>query len=298
MLNLYGLDSALSILGYHSGRPNLGLYDNKLADKLLEQVSPRNSSETILQFLNEYYLYPNISMDKYKSIFTNYLNSCFTSNTSRQMDNYLFQESLGIMVNIGDSEMQKLILRSYDYWDRIAQNYQGELARASEDNRNWIANQLKDARYNAYCSQYALRKLGSASYSEQRLQYFNDMTDSNNKNPDFVIEKLKGTSSLIFPGIEPELLKSKRSLQNLSELIHFQQEEINALFNLQSDPENDPAPCNSRTTIFVNGKIGYIIQTDDCDEEYCLKCHQYGHINFLKLTKPGIIQSRMVASWN
>ncbi len=288
----HGLDSALNILGYNSGGCQIGLYDRNLLNDLFALVPGSNPSESILCFLNEYYLYPEFDKERFKTIYTDYLNSWIKNDSSIPLDPYAFETCLSIMLDYGDAEMQYLINSCFRYWSKRANSYKNQIDMTNEESRYYYDYIYAEACEKVYLSQYVLKKLKSTYFNAKEFDYYSTIMTVDYEIPNMSLHLFTNFSPPNY-GMEDEKLKIKKSLNSLNDLFLLSLTELCTLFDLKKFDT-----CNNHVTIFVNKNRGLILNIADCDEEECFKCHQYGTINSIELNNKNSINLGFVSSWN
>lgn len=287
----HGLDSALNILGYNTGcGSKIGFYDRNLLNDLFALVPGSNPSESILCFLNEFYLYPEFDKAKFKTIYTDYLNSWIKNDSSIPLEPYAFETCLTIMLDYGDTEMQYLINTCFRYWVKRANNYKNQID-VTKESSYYDSYYYTQACEKVYLSQYVLKKLKSTYFNAKEFDYYSTTMTVDYKIPDMSLDLFTNFSSQKF-GMEAEKLKIKKSLNSLNDLFLFSLTELCTLFNLKKDDT-----CNNYVTIFVNKNIGLILDISDCDEDECFKCHQFGSKHEIEFINKNSINLHFVASW-
>lgn len=285
-----GLDSALRLLGYQTGGSFLGFFDKQLLNELFGSVSTSAPSNSILNFLYEYYQYPDINKEQYKSVFKTYYSN-WMNHSKIPLDENAYENFLAVMVGCGGLEMQNLINDSFHYWVHISKQLKHKIDQAHEDANTYL---YKKTCQNAYFAQYALKHLNSSHYKEHDLISYKEKSESNDQVPNFNIEKFESYSIDKLTIGESEKRTSSKPLTTLNDLLQFNLTDVSSIFNL-----NLMDGCNNKTTIFVNKNMGYILDISDCDdsEEGCEKCHQFGSIKSIKMVNSTVLRMIMIGSW-
>lgn len=285
-----GLDSALRLLGYQTGGSLLGFFDKQLLNELFASVSTSAPSNSILNFIYEYYQYPDINKEQYKSVFKTYYSN-WINHSKIPLDENSYESFLAVMVGCGGVEMQNLINDSFHYWVHISKHLKHKIDEAHEDANTDL---YKKTCQNAYFAQCALKQLNSSHYKEHDLISYKEKSESNDQVPNFNIEKFESYSIDKYAIGESEKRTCAKSITSLNDLLQFNQKDVFSTFDLKMVDG-----CNNNTTIFVNKNVGYILDISDCDdsEEGCEKCHQFGSITSIKMVNSTILRTIMVGSW-
>lgn len=287
-----GLDSALHLLGYERGLScQIGHFDKELQNNLFALVPSSPPSSNVLWFLNEYYLYPDIDKLQFKEVYLNYLTNWMKSqSTNFHMSHFLFESCLAILMDIGDTDIQEMIQLSFQNWVRLANTYRMIIKETSEEDLYYVNYNYQTICKSAFLSQYALKKLNSSFFSSEDYDYYVTQLSDDFQLPDF---NLFFFPNLLLPSMDEEKRVSKRTLKSLNDLRLLKKSEVSTLFQLKQIKG-----CSSNVTIFVNNNAGYIFQISNCDEENCLKCHEYGTLSALKLSDKNTITLTTILSWN
>lgn len=285
----YGLDSALRLLGYNTGGSDIGLYDKQLMNDLFGLVEGSGPAKSILLFLQEFYQYPEINKVQYKQILSNYLSN-WMEQTDVQIDEYLYEEILAVMVDCGGVDMQDMVNKSFHYWTRQAKHLKHKIDEAHEDANAYL---YKKTCQNAYYAQYALKALKSSHFKQSEFLSYRDISESSGQIPNFKVEKFTSYSIDKLAIGESESKEANKALVSLNDLLNFDEADIASIFD-QKVVEG----CNTNTLIFVNQNIGFIMEVSDCNDDDCQKCHQYGTIKSIKKMNSKILRLNLIASWN
>ncbi len=285
----HGLDSALRLLGYNTGGSYIGFYDKQLMNDLLGLVEGSGPAKSILLFLQEYYQYPEINKVQYKQILSNYL-SKWMEQTNVQVDEYLYEEILAVMVDCGGVDMQEMVNKSFHYWVKQAKHLKHKIDQAHEDANTYL---YQKTCQNAYYAQFALKQLKSSYFKQNEFISYRDISESKDQVPNFQVEKFESYSiDKIIVG-ENETKVANKNMTTLNDLLNFDQASLATIFD-QKVVEG----CNTNTLIFVNQNIGFILEVSDCNDDNCQKCHQYGTIKSIKKISSKAMRLNLIASWS
>lgn len=280
-----GLDSALTVLGYHRGACQIGLFDKQLLEELYLMVPKSPPSEIVLTFLNEYYLYPDINKVEFEITYIDFLNKHL--NNKSLENSYSYDACLSIMVDIGSNDIQSLINSSFQYWKNLSSNYQ---IKVRSDDSNEFESEYHNACENACLSQYALKKLKSKFYDESEYLFFSNEISKDFQMPMWELAPFESYALPNYEDFEVTEITFTSKLNSLSDLLEKDSSELLNKFNLTNDPE-----CESITTIFINENIGFIMDIDICEEGEYFEIGYIQTITFLKKNKIGL---KFYASWS
>ena len=283
-----GLDSALTVLGYHTGACQIGLFDKQLLEELYLMVPKSTPSEIVRTFLNEYYLYPDINKVEFEITYIDFLKKHLKDKSLENSYNY--DACLSIMVDIGSNDIQSLITSSFQYWKNLSSNYQIKIR---SDDSNSFEYEYHNACENAFLSQYALKKLKSKFYDENEYMFFSNEISKDFQMPMWELAPFESYALPNYDDFEVTEITFTSKLNSLRDLLEKDSSELLNKFNLTNGPG-----CDSQATIFINDNIGYIIDIGNCDEDDCVKCHQYGYIQTITFLKKNKIGLKFYASWS
>jgi hypothetical protein len=283
-----GLDSALTVLGYHTGACQIGLFDKQLLEELYLMVPKSTPSEIVRTFLNEYYLYPNINKVEFEITYIDFLKKHLKDKSLENSYNY--DACLSIMVDIGSNDIQSLINSSFQYWKNLSSNYQIKIR---SDDSNSFEYEYHNACENAFLSQCALKKLKSKFYDENEYMFFSNEISKDFQMPMWELVPYESYTLPNYDDFEVTEITFTSKLNSLRDLLEKDSSELLNKFNLTNGPG-----CDSQATIFINDNIGYIIDIGNCDEDDCVKCHQYGLIQTITFLKKNKIGLKFYASWS
>lgn len=283
-----GLDSALTVLGYPTGACQIGLFDKQLLEELYLMVPKSPPSEIVRTFLNEYYLYPDINKVEFEITYIDFLKKHLKDKSLENSYNY--DACLSIMVDIGSNDIQSLINSSFQYWKNLSSNYQIKIR---SDDSNSFEYEYHNACENAFLSQYALKKLKSKFYDENEYMFFSNEISKDLQMPMWELAPYDSYTLPNYDDFEVTEITFTSKLNSLRDLLEKDSKELFNKFNLTNGPG-----CDSQTTIFINDNIGYIIDIGNCDEDDCVKCHQYGLIQTITFLKKNKIGLKFYASWS
>ena len=283
-----GLDSALTVLGYHTGACQIGLFDKQLLEELYLMVPKSTPSEIVRTFLNEYYLYPDINKVEFEITYIDFLKKHLKDKSLENSYNY--DACLSIMVDIGSNDIQTFINSSFQYWKNLSSNYQIKI---QSDDSNSFEYEYHNACENACMSQYALKKLKSNFYDESEYLFFSNEISKDFQMPMWELAPFESYALPNYDDFEVTEITFTSKLNSLRDLLEKNSSELLNKFNLTNGPG-----CDSQATIFINDNIGYIIDIGNCDEDDCVKCHQYGYIQTITFLKKNKIGLKFYASWS
>jgi hypothetical protein len=283
-----GLDSALTVLGYPTGACQIGLFDKQLLEELYLMVPKSPPSEIVRTFLNEYYLYPDINKVEFEITYIDFLKKHLKDKSLENSYNY--DACLSIMVDIGSNDIQSLINSSFQYWKNLSSNYQIKIR---SDDSNSFEYEYHNACENAFLSQYALKQLKSKFYDENEYMFFSNEISKDLQMPIWELAPFESYTLPNYDDFEVTEITFTSKLNSLRDLLEKDSKELFNKFNLTNGPG-----CDSQTTIFINDNIGYIIDIGNCDEDDCVKCHQYGLIQTITFLKKNKIGLKFYASWS
>ena len=280
-----GLDSALTVLGYHRGACQIGLFDKQLLEELYLMVPKSPPSEIVLTFLNEYYLYPDINKVEFEITYIDFLNKHLKDKSLE--NSYSYDACLSIMVDIGSNNIQTFINSSFQYWKNLSSNYHIKI---QSDDSNSFEYEYHNACENACLSQYALKKLKSKFYDESEYLFFSNEISKDFQMPMWELAPFESYALPNYEDFEVTEITFTSKLNSLRDLLEKDSSELLNKFNLTNDPE-----CESITTIFINENIGFIMDIDICEEGEYSEIGYIQTITFLKKNKIGL---KFYASWS